>query len=87
MGEHAHLPAVMGVMRNHIGEHGNARRPWRGPAITHKTVDAASGSAQSFCEHLGTSSSTLGERRPRLLLRAPAAVKSRRQLEVRSGES
>ena len=77
MREHAHLSAVMGVMRDHVGEHGDARRPWPGPAIAHKTLDAALGSGQSFCQHLGTALGTLGQRRSRLLLGAPAAVKPR----------
>jgi hypothetical protein len=87
MGEHARLSAVMGIMRNHVGEHSNTRRPWAGPAIAHKTLNAASRRGQSFCQHLGAAPGTLGERRSRLLLRAPVVVKPRRQLEVRSGES
>ena len=84
MGEHAGLSAVMGVVRDHVGEHGNAGRPWSGPAITHETLDAAWRSGQSFCEHLGAAVGTLGERGSRLLLGAPAVVKPRRQLEVGS---
>jgi len=86
MGEHGRLSAVMGVMGNHVGEHGNARRPWPGPAIAQKTLPAAPGSSQSFREHLGAAFATFGQRISCLFLGAAAALKRRWELEVWSGE-
>jgi len=84
MGKHARLSTVMGVMRDHVGEHGNARRPRPGPAIAYKTLHAALRCAQNFRQHLGTAVSALGQSCLRLLLCAPAAVKPRGRLEMRS---
>src|ERR1039458_1400426 len=36
MRQHAYLPTMMGVMGNHIGEHGSARRPRLRPTVPAK---------------------------------------------------
>ena len=39
--QHAHLSAMMHVMRDHVGKHGGARRPWLRPTVPAKVLDPA----------------------------------------------
>ena len=41
VGEHASLSAVMSVVGNHVGEHGDSRRPRAGPGVAAELFDAA----------------------------------------------
>jgi hypothetical protein len=51
MGQHAHLAAMMRIMRNHVGQHGSARRPRFGPTVPEKGFHPALRLAQSFRKH------------------------------------
>lgn len=83
MREHAHLPAVVGFMRDHVAKHFRANRPGTSPAVSSKLSDAA-GIAKCFGEHLGATGSTPGEPRSSLLRRAPGTVQLGWNLQVRS---
>ena len=79
MCQHTHLPAMMGVVRNHVCHHGCARRPRSRPSIPTKGFDAALGPGQSGREHFATARRTFGQRCPRLLLRTATAVERGRE--------
>jgi hypothetical protein len=86
MGEHEHLPAMVGFMREHVAQHFQANRPRLSPAVSAKLLDAAPGTAKRFGEHLGAASGALGQSRTGLLRRAVGAVELRRNFQVRGGE-
>jgi hypothetical protein len=41
MREHAHLPAMVGFVSEHVAQHFRASRPRPGPAVSVKLLDAA----------------------------------------------
>jgi hypothetical protein len=84
MREHAHLPAMVGFVSNHVAQHLRANRPRLSPAVSQKLLNAALATTQRFSEHLRTASSALGQCRTGLLGRAARAVKLRWNLQVRS---
>ena len=86
MSQHTDLTSVMGIMGDHVSEHGNARTPWPRPSIAEKALDAVWRSDQSFCQHLAAARGTFGKRRSSLFLSASRAVKLSRPLDVRSGK-
>jgi hypothetical protein len=86
MRQHAYLPAMMRVVRNHICQHGRACGPWLGPSIAAKALNAVAGPRESFHKHLTASFGAFGEGNSSLLLRAAGAVERGRQLYMRSRE-
>lgn len=86
MGEHAHLPAMVGFVRKHVAQHFHANRPRRSPAVSVKLLDAAAATAQRFSEHLRAASSALGQSRTGLLRRAVRAVELWWNLQVWNGK-
>ena len=85
MREHADLPAMVGFVSEHVAQHLHANRPWPGPAVSHKLLDATT-SIEGFCKHLRAASGTLGQCGSGLLRRAVRAIELARNLQVRSGE-
>jgi hypothetical protein len=83
MGEHTHLPAMVGFVRKHVAEHFHANRPRLGPAVPAKPFDPAF-AAERFCEHFCAASRTLGQSRTSLLGRAVCAIELRWNLQMRS---
>ena len=83
MGEHTHLPAMVGFVRKHVAQHFHANRPGPSPAISAKFLDAAP-TTERFSEHLRTASGALGQSRTRLPRRAVRAVELSWNLQVRS---
>jgi hypothetical protein len=83
MREHAHLPAMVGFMRNHVAQHFHAGRPGLSPAISDKRIDPASTIAKRFSEHIRAASGALGQCRTGLLRRAVRAVELGWNLQVR----
>src|SRR5438128_2622293 len=84
MREHAHLPAMMGFVRNHVAQHFHANRPRLGPAVSAKLLDAAPTAAERFSEHVRAASGAFGQSRTGLLRRAARAVELWWNLQVRS---
>ena len=84
MCEHADLPAMVGFVSEHVAQHLHANRPWPGPAISHKLLDATT-SIEGFCQHLRATSATLGQCGTGLLRRAVRAIELAGNLQVRSG--
>src|SRR5262249_60989789 len=80
MRQHTGLPAMMGVVRNHVCQHGCARAPRPRLAVPAKGFHAAVGPDQSFYEHFATARSAFGPGSPSLLLRAASAVERGREL-------
>ena len=74
MREHAHLPAMMGFVSEHVAQHLRASRPGLGPAVSEKLLDAAAMIAERFSKHLLAASGALGQSRTGLLRRAVRAV-------------
>ena len=74
MREHAHLPAMVGFVRNHVTQHFRANRPRPTPTVSAKLLDAAPTTAERLSEHLRTASGALGQSRAGLLRRAVRAV-------------
>src|SRR5277367_1160862 len=81
MSEHAHLTAVVRLVRDHIGEHGRAWSPRAGPPVAMKFFDAATG--ESLRQHLRTEGCTLRESSLDFLLRAAGAIEPGWRLAVR----
>ncbi len=52
MREHAHLPAMVGLMRQHVAKHFQANRPRLSPPVPAKLLDAAGATTERFGEHL-----------------------------------
>src|SRR5258707_1198010 len=84
MREHAHLPAMVGFVRNHVAQHFRASRPGPSPAVSVKLLDAAARTAERFGEHLRAASGALGQSRASLSRRAMRAVELWGNLQVRS---
>jgi hypothetical protein len=84
MGEHAHLPAMVGFVRKHVAQHFRANRPRPSPPVPAKFPDAAPRTAERFSEHLRAASGALGQCRTGLPRRAARAVELWRNLQVRS---
>jgi hypothetical protein len=84
MGEHTHLPAMVGFVRKHVTQHFRANRPRPSPAVSAKRLDAASRAAKGFSEHVRAASGALGQSRTGLLRRAVRAVELWWNLQVRS---
>ena len=85
--EHAYLTAVMGVMQDHVDNHGGAPGPRPGPTVSEELLDATLWAAQGFRDHFRTAQGTFPERRACLLLRAAQAIEVLRQADVGGGES
>jgi hypothetical protein len=86
MREHAHLPAMVGFVRNHVAQHFHANRPRPSPAVPTKFLDAATATAERFSKHLRAACGTLGQSGTGLLSRAVRAGKLSWNLQVRSGK-
>ena len=78
-------PAVMRVVRDHVGHHRRSRRPGLRPAVAVKDFDAAT--RQRVRNHVGAAGAAVSQSGPDLLLRAPGAIERRRQLEMRCGQA
>ena len=86
MREHAHLPAMVGFVRNHVAQHFRANRPGPSPAVSQELLDAATVPAERFGKHLRAASAALGQCRTCLARRAMRVVELRRNLQMRSRE-
>jgi hypothetical protein len=84
MREHAHLPAMVRFVRQHVAQHFHANRPRPSPAVSKKRLDAAPTTAERFREHLRAASGALRQSRTRLPRRAVRAIELSRNLQVRS---
>ncbi len=82
MRKHTYLPAMVGFVRNHVAEHFRTDRPWFGPGVAAKLVDAPASIAESVREHLRATSCAFGESRTRLPRSAAGAVELWRNLDV-----
>src|SRR5690348_17352493 len=85
MGEHADLPAMMGVVQDHVGKHGWPRTPGSGPTVAAKLLHSTRG-MQRLREHLAAEPGAFFERSACLLLSTAAAIELRRQLETGRGK-
>lgn len=81
MREHAHLPAVVSFVGNHVAQHFRSHRPRLGPAISVKFLDA-SVAAKRLGKHVRTAGSALRQSRTRLLRRAGRAIELPRDLQM-----
>jgi len=86
MREHTHLAAVVSFVSHHVAQHFRAHRPWLGPAVPVKLLDAALATAERLRQHFHTSSGAFGQARTGLLWRAVRAVELCRNLQLRSGK-
>jgi hypothetical protein len=86
MREHAHLPAMVGLVRKHVAQHFHANWPRPTPAVSAKLLDAALTTTERFSEHLRAASGALGQSRTGLLRRAVRALELSWNLQVRSCE-
>jgi hypothetical protein len=86
MGEHTHLPAMVGFVSKHVAQHFHANRPRPSPAVSVKLLDAATTAAERFRKHLRTASGALGQSRASLPQRAVRTAKLSWNLQVRSGK-
>src|SRR3984893_18118894 len=84
MGEHTHLPAMVGFVRKHVAQHFQANRPGPSPAVSAKLLDTAPTTAERFSEHLRAASGALGQSRADLPRSAVRAVELWWNLQVRS---
>jgi hypothetical protein len=84
MREHAHLPPMVGFMRNHVAQHFRANRPRRSPAVSAKLLDAPPTTAKRISKHLRAAFGALGQSRTGLLRRAVRPVELGWNLQVRS---
>ncbi len=84
MREHAHLPAMVGFVSDHVAKHFRANRPRLGPAVPAKLLDAPRTTAERFREHLRATSGALGQSRSGLLRSAAHAIELPWNLQVRS---
>ena len=73
MRQHTYLPAMVGLMRQHVAEHFRASRPGLSPAISVKRLHAAT-TAKRFSQHRYAAGGALGQSRTGLLRRAARAV-------------
>lgn len=86
MRKHAHLPAMVRFMGNHVAQHFDASRPGLSPAVPEKLFDPAFTIPKCISEQFRAASSTLGQCRTGLLRRAVRAVELAWNLQVRSGQ-
>ena len=86
MREHAHLPAMMGFMGNHVAQHFHANRPRPSPAVSAKLLDAPTTAAKHFSKHLRTASGAFSQSCAGLRPRAVRAGKLSWNLHVWSGK-
>jgi hypothetical protein len=84
MREHAHLPAMVGFVRNHVAQHFHANRPRPSPAVSAKLLDAAPATTERLSKHLLAASGALRQSRAGLPRRAVRAVELSRNFQVRS---
>ena len=82
MRKHAHLPAMMGFVRNHVAQHLHAHRPRLRPSVPHKLLHAAP-AAKRLTEHLRAARGALGQSRTGLPRRALRVLELHRNLQVR----
>src|SRR5215472_4300039 len=85
MRDHAGLSAVMGFVRNHVGQHSGAGMPGARPSVAHKARHAALG-RERLLEQLATECGTFGECGCGLFLRASLAIKTDRDFDMRRRE-
>ena len=83
MREHTNLPAMVGLVSNHVAQHLRANRPGPSPAVSAKHLDAST-TAERITKHLPTASGALGQPRTNLLRRTVRAVQQQWDLQVRS---
>src|ERR1700704_6004722 len=87
MREHTHLPAMVGFVAKHVGQHFRTSRPGPSPpAISEKLLDAAA-AAERFSKHLLAARGALGQSRAGLSRRAMRAIELQWNLQMRSVES
>ena len=86
MGEHTHLPAMVGFVRKHVAEHFRAHRPRPRPAVSVKLADAPPTPAVRFRQHFLAARGAQGQSRPGLLRRAARAMELGWSLQVRSSK-
>jgi hypothetical protein len=84
MREHAHLPAMVRFMGNHVAQHFDASRPRLGPSVSEKLFDMTFAVAERFREHLCAASGALGQGRAGLPRRAVRAVELGWNFQMRS---
>src|SRR6266480_450384 len=84
IGEHTHLPAMVGFVRKHVAQHFQANRPRPSPAISTKLLYAAPTTAERFSQHLRAASGALRQSRTGLLRRAMRAVELSWDFQMRS---
>ncbi|MCU1255956.1 MAG: hypothetical protein JWM83_2255 [Candidatus Angelobacter sp.] len=85
MRQHAHLPAMVGFVSQHVAQHFRTNRPGPGPAVSVEPLDAAPPTtAERLSQHLRAASGALLQSRPRLLGRALRAVELCWNFQVRS---
>ena len=85
MRQHAHLPTMMGLVREHIAQHLYANRPRSDPAIPAKLLDATI-FAERFGEHFRATHRTLAQCCARLLRGAMRAMELEWNLQMRGGK-
>lgn len=82
MREHAHLPAMVRFVGQHVAQHLRTNRLGPGPTVSHELL-YASLAAQCFGQHLRAASGALCRSRTNLTRRAPRSIQLRRNLQVR----
>jgi hypothetical protein len=82
MGQRTHLPAMMRIVRNHVGQHGCTRGPGSRPTVAAEDSDPALRPRQSVGEHFEAARGTFNQSGPGLLLCAASAVERGRDLEM-----
>ena len=87
MDEQADLAAMMGLVGEHVGDHGGASGPRGSPAVAVEFLDVPCWTGESFREHLRTDPGGFGERGAGLALRAAGAMEWWRKFEMRGGEA
>jgi len=86
MAQHTNLSAVMRLVGNHVGAHGDSRAPRPRPAVSEKTGDALRRTAERIAHHFAAARRTFGQSRSCLLLRGSGAIQAGCDLQVRSRE-
>jgi len=86
MRQHAHLPAMVSLVRKHVAQHFHANRPRASPAVSEKLLDAAPATAERLREHLHAASGALGQSLAGLLPRTMHPIELGRNFQVRSCE-
>jgi hypothetical protein len=82
MCKHTHLPTMVCLVRNHVAQHFRANRPWRGPSVYAKTLNAAPATAERFGKHQDAASGAFCQSCTGLLRRALRAVELLWNLQV-----